>query len=111
MTYSQAEIWTIVVFMGIGTYLIRFSFLGLIGDRKMPDWVLRHLRYTPVAILPGLVAPLVMWPEATGGEPDPIRFAAAAVPLTVAWWWKNMIAGAAAGALTLAGLTWISALV
>lgn len=111
MTYSQAEIWTIVVFMGIGTYLIRFSFLGLIGDRKMPDWVLRHLRYTPVAILPGLVAPLVMWPEATGGEPDPIRFAAAAVTLTVAWWWKNMLAGAAAGALTLAGLTWISALV
>ena len=104
MSYGTATIWTIIALMGVGTYLIRFSFLGLIGDRKMPDWVLRHLRYTPVAILPGLVAPLVMWPQATGGEPDALRFAAAAVTVAVAWWWKNMLAGAAAGAVTLAVL-------
>ena len=109
MSYASSTIWLIILIMGVGTYLIRFSFLGLVGDRKMPDWVLRHLRYTPVAILPGLVAPLVMWPEATGGEPDPIRFAAAAVTLGVAWWWKNMLAGAAAGAATLTALLWITA--
>lgn len=109
MSYGTATIWGIILIMGVGTYLIRFSFLGLIGDRKMPDWVLRHLRYTPVAILPGLVAPLVMWPEATGGTPDPVRFAAAAITLLVAWWWKNMLAGAAAGALTLALLLWLTA--
>ena len=61
MTYSTFEIWLIIVLLGLGTYAIRFSFLGLIGDRKMPDWLLRHLRYTPVAVLPGLVAPLVAW--------------------------------------------------
>ena len=99
---SQQLFWTVTILLGIGTFLIRFSFLGLIGDRKMPDWVLRHLRYTPVAILPGLVAPLVMWPEATGGTPDPVRLTAAAATLLVAWWWKNMLAGAAAGAVTLA---------
>ncbi|MEM7718699.1 MAG: AzlD domain-containing protein [Pseudomonadota bacterium] len=108
MTYSASTIWLIILGMGIGTYLIRFSFLGLVGDRKMPNWVLRHLRYTPVAILPGLVAPLVMWPDATGGTPDPARFAAAAVTVAVAWWWKNMLAGAAAGALTLTALLWLS---
>ena len=70
----------------------------------MPEWVLRHLRYTPVAILPGLVAPLVMWPDATGGETEPVRLAAAVVTLAVGWWWKNMLAGAAAGAATLAVL-------
>lgn len=101
MSYSAAEIWTIIVMMGIGTYAIRFSFLGLIGARKMPDWVLRHLRYTPVALLPGLVAPLVVWPDATGGETDPIRLAAAAVTVAVAWRWKNMLLGAFAGAVTL----------
>ena len=111
MTYTPSTIWLIILIMGAGTYLIRFSFLGLIGNRKMPDWVLRHLRYTPVAVLPGLVAPLVMWPEATGGQPDPVRFTAAAVTLLVAWWRKNMLAGAAAGAMTLAGLLWISAAV
>lgn len=108
MSYSTTTIWAIILIMGVGTYLIRFSFLGLIGDRKMPDWLLRHLRYTPVAILPGLVAPLVMWPQATGGTPDPVRLAAAAVTLLVAWWWKNMLAGAAAGAVTLALLLWLT---
>ncbi len=109
MSYSEAMIWIIILVMGVGTYLIRFSFLGLIGNRKMPDWVLRHLRYTPVAILPGLVAPLVMWPDATGGNPDPVRFSAAAVTVLVAWWTKNMLAGAGAGALTLSVLVWAGA--
>ena len=105
MSYSAFEVWTIIVLMGLGTYLIRFSFLGLIGARKLPDWVLRHLRYTPVAVLPGLVAPLVVWPEATGGNPDLARFVAAVATLGVAWWRKNLIWGAFAGVVTLAALT------
>ena len=64
---DKTTIWTVIVLLGIGTFLIRYSFLGLIGKRPMPPWVLRHLRYTAVAVLPGLVAPLVLWPAATGG--------------------------------------------
>ena len=101
MSYTGTEIWAIIVLMGIGTFLIRFSFLGLIGDRKLPDWVQRHLRYTPVAVLPGLVAPLVVWPEATGGDPDPARMAAAGATLFVAWWRKNLLWGAVAGVAVL----------
>lgn len=97
MNYSSAEIWFIVAIMGIGTYLIRFSFLGLVGDRKMPDWVLRHLRYTPVAVMPGLVAPLVLWPAATGGDPDLIRIVAASATLAMAWWRKSLLWGVIAG--------------
>lgn len=98
--YSDADIWTIIAVMAVATYLVRFSFLGLVGDRKMPDWVLRHLRYTPVAVLPGLVAPLVLWPNATGGETDPVRLAAALVTVVVAWWRGGLLSGAAAGAAT-----------
>ena len=105
MNYTDAQIWWIIAFMGVGTYLIRFSFLGLVGNRKMPDWVLRHLRYTPVAVLPGLVAPLVLWPEATGGNPDPVRMTAAIVTVLIAWWRKNMLWGAFAGAVTLGFLS------
>ena len=107
MSYSAASIWLIIAVMGIGTYLIRFSFLGLIGNRQMPDWVLRHLRYTPVAVLPGLVAPLVFWPEATGGETEPARLIAALVTLAVAWRQKNMLWGAFAGAATFGLLEWL----
>ncbi|MGP1357861.1 AzlD domain-containing protein, partial [Roseicyclus sp.] len=78
MSYTDAQIWGIVALLGVGTFLIRFSFLGLVGDRQLPEWLLRHLRYTAVAILPALVAPLVLWPAATGGEPEASRLAAAA---------------------------------
>ena len=98
---STAEIWTIIVVLGVGTYLIRFSFLGLIGDRPLPPLVLRLLRYTPVAVIPGLVAPLVLWPAATGGETDPARLAAAFVTLLVGWWTGSLFAAIAAGAATL----------
>jgi len=108
MSYNDAQLWTIIAVMGVGTFLIRFSFLGLIGSRKMPDWLLRHLRYTPVAVLPGLVAPLVLWPNATDGTPDPVRMIAAVVTLAVAWYRKSMIQGALAGALTFGFLSWVS---
>ena len=100
MSYSTAEIWLIIALMGIGTYAIRFSFLGLIGDRTLPDWALRLLRYTPVAVIPGLVTPLVIWPDATGGAPDPARIVAATLTLAVGWWTKSLIWAMGAGALT-----------
>lgn len=101
MNYSDLEIWGIIIAIGIGTYLIRFSFLGLIGDREMPDWLLRHLRYTPVAILPGLVAPLVIWPDATGGVLEASRTISALVTLGVGLWTKNVLYAIIAGGGTL----------
>lgn len=108
MSYSDAQIWSIIALLGIGTFLVRFSFLGLIGNRPLPDWVLRHLRYTPVALLPGLVAPLIVWPTATGGETDPARLATAVVTVLVAWKSKNMLLGAFSGAATLTVLILLS---
>ncbi len=107
MNYSDAQIWFIIAVLGVGTFLIRFSFLGLIGDRKMPDWVLRHLRYTPVAILPGLVAPLVLWPDATGGDPDPARLAAAVATVAVGYITKGVVRAMLAGGAVLFGLQYV----
>ena len=107
MSYSDAEIWLIITLLGVGTYAIRFSFLGLIGGRRMPDWVLRHLRYTPVALLPGLVVPLVLWPDATGGDFDPVRLIASGVTLWAGWWRNSMIWGGGAGAATFLALSWL----
>lgn len=89
MTFSDTQIWWIIAGLGVGTFLIRFSFLGLIGDRPLPEWLLRHLRYTPVAILPALVAPLVVCPEATGGALDPVRLGAAAATVAIGYGFKR----------------------
>lgn len=107
MEMSSATIWTIIALMGAGTFLVRFSFLGLIGNRKLPDWVLRHLRYTPVAVMPGLVAPLVLWPEATGGDLDPARLAAAVATILAGLVTKNVLASIFAGAVVLYSMLWL----
>jgi branched-subunit amino acid transport protein len=101
-------IWTTIIVLGVGTYLIRFSFLGLIGGKDLPDWVLRHLRYTAVAVLPGLVAPLVLWPEATGGEVDPARLSAALVTFGVGLLTRNVVAAITLGGATLFGMIWLT---
>jgi len=107
MTFSSVEIWLIIAVLGIGTFLLRFSFLGLIGDRDLPDWVLRHLRYTAVAILPAMVTPLILWPQATDGQTDPARLAAAAAALAAGYLTKNAIWAIVAGMGTLYLLGWL----
>ena len=104
MNYSTLEIWGIIVALGLGTMLIRYSFLGLMGARDMPPWVLRHLRYTPVAVLPGLVMPLLVWPAANGGQVDPVRLAAGAAALGIGYVTKNIIWGMLGGTVVLIGL-------
>ncbi|KQI71606.1 hypothetical protein AN191_11495 [Loktanella sp. 5RATIMAR09] len=101
MNYSTAEIWMIIALMGVGTFLIRFSFLGLIGDRPMPQFVLRLLRFTPVAVLPAMVAPLVLWPVATDGQFDPVRMLAAIATIAAGLWTRNVLWAIFAGAVTL----------
>jgi branched-subunit amino acid transport protein len=101
---SGLEIWGIIIVLGIGTFLIRFSFLGLLGGRDLPPWLLRHLRYTAVGVMPALIAPLILWPQATGGAPDPARMGAAAATLAVGVLTKNVILSIFAGMATLYAL-------
>lgn len=104
---DKTALWTVIVLLGLGSYGLRFVFLGLIGNRAMPEWVLRHLRYTAVAVLPALVAPLTLWPAATEGQADPARLTAAAITLAVGYLTRNVLAAIAAGAITLYGLLWL----
>ncbi|MEM8823249.1 MAG: AzlD domain-containing protein [Pseudomonadota bacterium] len=101
----MSSVWWIIGALGLGTYMTRFIFLGIVGDRAMPDWVLRHLRYTGVAVLPGLVAPLLAWPE---GGADPARLAAAFVTIAVGVWRRDVIAAVFAGGAIFIALTWLT---
>lgn len=107
MSYSTLEIWLIIAGIALGTFVFRFSFLGIVGDRQMPGWALRLLRYTPVAVIPGLVAPLVLWPAATGGVPDPARLGAAAAALAIGLALHNTLYAIIGGAVTLYTLLWL----
>ncbi|MFZ5965258.1 AzlD domain-containing protein [Thalassococcus sp. BH17M4-6] len=100
-------IWIVIFGLGLASFALRFVFLGFVGNRPLPPWLLRHLRYTAVAVLPALVAPLVLWPSATDGQPDPTRLVAAAVTFGVGYVTKNVVFAMIAGATVLIGLGYL----
>lgn len=107
--YSDATVWIVIAVLGAGTFLLRWSFLGAAGGRPVPEWAQRVLRYTAVAVLPALVAPLVLWPPAHGGQPDPVRLASAAATLAVGLFTRNTLAAILAGGAILGLGTWLTA--
>lgn len=104
---DRGTFWLVVVVLGLGTYLIRFSFLGLLGNRPLPLWMIRALRYTAVSVLPALVAPAVLWPPATGGAPDILRLLTIAVTLLAGFVTRSMISAIAAGGIAFYALPWL----
>ncbi len=100
MIADKLELWTVILGLGVGTFLLRFSFLGMIGNRVLPVWALRLLRYTPMAVLPGLVAPSVLWPAATQGETDPARLLAVIAAVTVGIRFRSVLGAMLAGGVT-----------
>ncbi|MCR9124533.1 MAG: AzlD domain-containing protein [Rhodobacteraceae bacterium] len=105
---DTTQLWVVIVGLGLGSFGLRFVFTGLIGDRTIPEWLLRHLRYTAVAVLPALVAPLVLWPAATGGTPDLARGAAACATVLAGLLLRNVLASIIAGAGTLWIVLWLT---
>lgn len=104
---DRIDFWIVTVGLGLGTYAIRFSFLGMLGNRPLPAWMARCLRYTAVAILPALVAPAVLWPAATEGQPDPARLLAAAATILAGFLTRSMMAAIAAGGASLFAGLWL----
>ncbi len=101
MIPDPGKIWPVIILMAVGTFFIRYSFLGLLGDRELPTWFLRHLRYVGVAVLPGLIAPLILWPQATGGSPDLARVLATVAAVSIGIWKKSVIGAVVLGFGTL----------
>ena len=97
---DNGTLWVVIIGLGVGSFLLRFAFLGFVGDRPLPEWRLRHLRYTAVAILPALCAPLVVY-SGEGGATEPSRLAAAVVTLGAGALTRNVFVAIGAGAATL----------
>ena len=98
---DKGQLWVVMPLLAVGTYVIRFSFLGLLGNSPLPAWLTRALKYTAVGVLPGLVAPGVLWPAATGGQTDPARLAAAVMTLLVGVVTRSVLGAILGGAVTL----------
>ncbi|MGP9788605.1 AzlD domain-containing protein [Roseinatronobacter sp. NSM] len=104
MSFTTTQIWSVIVGLGLGSYLLRLSFLGIIGNRDLPEWLLRHLRHTAVAIMPGMITPLILFPQAAGGTLDPVRMIAALATVAISFWTKSAVLTIFGGAAVLFAL-------
>lgn len=78
--------WLVTLGLALGTYAFRTCFLVFIDNEKLPQWLLRHLNYTAVAILPALIAPMVVFPKDADVEASSIRAIAACFALFIGIW-------------------------
>jgi len=93
----------IIFAIGIGTYLLRLSFIGIVGDRAMPEWALVPLRFVAPAVLAALIAPAVLLNDGAldlSPASNP-RAIAALVALLLAWKTRSVPVVIAAGLATV----------
>ncbi len=99
--FSSATIWVLIGLIGAGTFLIRVSFLALLGRvERVPDWATRILRLIPAAVLAAIAAPALTHAEG-GFDLGTPRFFAGVIASLVAWRTKNVVATLAAGMTAL----------
>ncbi len=101
--------WLAVVVIGVGTYLTRLSFIGAFGERQMPVWMERPLRYVAAAVMGAIVLPAVVQPDG-GIELLPTvnpRAMAAVIAAAVAYKWRNVSLVIAVGMGSLWLIDWL----
>ena len=101
-SYTTAAIWLTLALAGVGTFAIRYSFIGLLRRRadEIPELARRALRLIPAAVLAALTAPSLTHPAA-GFDPWNDRMLAGIIAAIVAWRTKNVLATIAVGMGTL----------
>lgn len=105
-SFGTVEGWLAIAGLAIGTFLIRYSFIGLLAGKRLPPRVERALQLAVPAIFAALVLPLILlhqsefnlamrWPH----------LVAAIVAGAWAWWKKSgMLVPLVLGMATLHGL-------
>ena len=96
------NIWLVMLFGGIITFLIRFSFIYLFGKLHVSERVRRALHYVPPAVLSALIFPeLFLHEKQLNLALDNYRLLAGLFAILIAYLTKNTFATILAGMLAL----------
>lgn len=102
------NIWVIMLAGGLLTFATRLSFIFVFSHARIPDWLLRGLRYVPTAVLAALITPEIFLP---GGHFDlsfhNTRLLAGMAAALVAWRTRNAMLTILVGMAALFLLQWI----
>ncbi|WP_158058013.1 AzlD domain-containing protein [Halorussus halophilus] len=98
-TFDATTLWLLIVAAGVGTYLIRLSFIALFGLLdEVPERVERALRFVPAAVLSALVVPDIVFADSTLAlSLGNTKLFAGTLAALVAWRTENILATLVAG--------------
>lgn len=106
-SHSPLLVWIIIVAGGLGTFSLRYSFIGLFGYfDELPAPLKRALALVPAAVLAALIVPELVYLDGTLVlSPANDRLLAGLVAAVVARRTENMLATIGVGMLILWGLS------
>lgn len=90
---SDVNIWLLILVMGLGTFLLRLSFIQF-GDYvdNLPDIASDVLELIPVAVLAALVIPRLFVPDGSGVQVfGNVYLLTGILACIVAWWSRNLL--------------------
>ncbi|WP_110514754.1 AzlD domain-containing protein [Herpetosiphon llansteffanensis] len=90
------SLWLTIVVIGLITFAIRYSFIGLVNNADFPAIVQRGLRFVPAAVLAAIIASDL---AISNKQIDLInsKMAAGAIAIIVAWYSRQVIPTLVAG--------------
>lgn len=107
---SSDTILLAIIAIGIGTFVLRVSFIELAGRIPLPVRVSRALRFLPAAVLSAIILPLVLkLPDGTLDlSPTNPKIIAALVATLIAWRTKNAVITILGGMALFWLLNWLA---
>jgi branched-subunit amino acid transport protein len=101
-------VWLIMIALAVGTFLIRISFIMLLGNREVFPFITRALRFVPAAVLSALVIPQIL----TRNNSLSLSLAnpqliAGILAAAIAWRTKNVLFTILGGMAVLWMLQWL----
>jgi branched-subunit amino acid transport protein len=94
--------WLLILCIGIATYAMRLSFVTFFGKREMPAFILRMLRFVPMAVLSAIIWPQLFLAnnalDLSLGNP---RWIAGILAGVIAWRTRNVLLTIVVGMVAL----------
>lgn len=106
--FGTADGWLAIIGLAIGTFAIRYSFIGLLAGKKLPPRFERALQLAVPAIFAALVVPLILFQGNTLNLTMRWPHAVAAIITGIyAWWRGGMLLSLVIGMASLHALLWL----
>ena len=88
----------LVAGMALVTFLIRYPVLVVVGRIELPGWLIRALRYVPVAVFTAIIVPIALMPQSEIDiTPTNAYLVASVFSAIIAWRTKNLLVTIALG--------------